>query len=162
MRCKALAVFDSNRITSCIPGSSAAEFWGKSLSNQLRTYIKLEIKNIVQQLDSGDSIIYPSIFGITHIYKINTNCCVLITDEQLSPEQLKYLSLYALSNHIPLKQIMQDTKMFTTDFRSSKLKDIIHPFLSELKNQKKLLEKTLRSKYVGVAKLSKVTALFEK
>lgn len=147
MRCKALAVFDSNRITSCIPGNGSPGFWAKTLSNQLRSCIKQEIKNLFPQLESGDCIIYPSNFGFTHLYKIDTSCCVIITDEPLSPEQLKYLSLYALSNHIPLKQIMQDTETFTTDFRSSKLKAILHPFLDDLKNQRKSLEKTLRSRY---------------
>lgn len=147
MRCKALAVFNRNKIITCIQNIHATKFWKDNLSHQIRTYINQEIKNIVEQLDNGDHIIYPSTFGFTHIYKIDTNCCVILTDEQLSPEQLKYLSLYTLSNHIPLKQIMQDTQTYTTDFRSEKLKNIIHPFLNELQKQKKLLEKTLRAKY---------------
>lgn len=136
MKCIALATRFGQEEISWHVQSQLLTFFAKSALEGLKT----QITQFCDTLQSGNSIYFQE--GVNHIYiqKLDTNCCAVICDVELSVQQMQHLSLYLFSQHIPLKNIASNLENYTQDFKTQKINDELAAVLEVMKQN---LEKVL-------------------
>jgi len=164
MRCKALAVFDNidnKHITLHIPEDSTSSFWTKTAARTIKATIRQEIQALYHDLESGNSIVYPSILGYIHVQKLNHHCCAVITDTELSQEQIKYLTLYALSKKRSLKRIAENISQYTQDFRLPEMKSELGDCIDRLQILHQQLEYAIARQSLAANDLDEQNSSFQ-
>ena len=150
MRCKALAVFDNNKIIdSHIPEMSSPSFWNKTAAKAIESTIRQEIQALSLQMESGNHISYPSALGFIHVLKLNHLCCTVICDQELSTAQLKYLTLYMLCKQISLRNIARDLNQYTQDYRLATMQSKLPDDLSMMKSVQRQLDNAMAKQLIA-------------
>lgn len=145
MKCIALATrFGIEKITWYVPQGNypLSAFFARQSLRALEDDLKEEITELCDRLQSGDSIKFTVRNNYIHIQEQDDNCCAVICDVELTKEQMKYLSLYLLSNQIPLSDIANDLEKYTQDFKIQAIKADVADVLKVMKqNWEKALER---------------------
>jgi hypothetical protein len=143
MKCIALATcFSQEELNWHFPEQSysPASFFAKKSLGHLRQELAEQITEFCSQLQSADFIHFKQGNSVIHIQKINADCCAVISDVELSQEQMRYLSLYLLCRKISLRDIGANLEHYTHDFKTQAIKADLAETLEIMKSN---LDKTL-------------------
>ncbi|OGV52230.1 MAG: hypothetical protein A3F46_02505 [Legionellales bacterium RIFCSPHIGHO2_12_FULL_42_9] len=144
MKCIALAThFGQKKTNWHIPSSNyspSAFFTTRSLK-KFEEDLRTQIIDLFEILQSGESIRFIEDMYFIHIQKLDNDCCAILCDTELTPQQMNYLSIALLSQQIPLKVIADNIEQYMQDYKTLALKADVEEVLNTMKHN---MEKTLQ------------------
>lgn len=140
MKCIALATRFGQEDISWHVQSHLLTFFAKSALEGLKANIEPQIIQFCDTLQSGNTFYLKEGVNHVHIQKLDTHCCAVVCDVELSEQQMRHLSLYLFSQHIPLKDIASNLENYTQDFKTKKINDELAAVLGVMEQN---LEKAL-------------------